>query len=121
MWAAWVVAAIALAAVTFMFRFLIALLREVLRSRRCRVQPFRMGAGIRGHRQSVGSARFDNDCHATERNGGISNLDCLEKEVHVKQAYGPGLIVLDVRPTSTRMVWRSISSTRNGIFRGHGL
>jgi hypothetical protein len=122
MWAAWVVAAIALVAVTFMLRFLIALLREGSRSSCYRAVPIRKEPGKQLHLiNPSGNADFDDDRCATEWNRGDYHLEFLENQCHVKENYSSDLIVLDVRLASAPMVWRSIYPGRGGIRQGHGL
>jgi hypothetical protein len=79
MWAAWIVAAIALAAVAFMLRFLIALLRESAPSVCYWVVP--------GHPEEL-----ENEKYAKEK----------------KEKFVSGLIALDVRPAACGTGWRSI-------------
>jgi len=124
MWEAWMVAAIALAAASFMIRFLIALLREGEPSVCYWVAPVR---GEIERETKTGEERnlgfpiriyADEDSRSIESDYGGYRLE-LEYENSAKE-YASGLIALDVPTVSASLGRRSI---RKGIdvFRERGI
>jgi hypothetical protein len=117
MWAAWMVAAVALAGVAFMLRFLAALLREGAPSVCYRVvmvdrkpekdEPLRALRGI----------RFGDDVRATTSDRGDYRGELSENEHYAKEKHTSGLIALDVRPVSERLGWRPVHASRDDGFR----
>jgi hypothetical protein len=120
MWTEWIVAAIALPAIAFMLRFLIALLRESAPSVCYWVVPVRRTPEKEGHLKVLHGIHFDDDCRAPESDQGDYRLELMENENHGKEESSSGLIALDVR-ASDSMGWRSIRSKRCYVFREHGL
>ena len=118
MWAAWVVAAIGLAAAAFMLRFLIALLRESAPSVCYWVVPVRRAPEKEGHLKVLHGVYFDDDCRATESDRGDYRWELTENENHEKEECSSVLIALDVR-ASDSMGWRSIHSKRCYVFGEH--
>src|ERR1700680_2761620 len=108
MWAAWAVAAIALAGATFMLRFLIALLREGAPSVCYWVGSIRREPEKERYLEFLSGIYVDEDCPATEGNCSAHYLELLEKENYAKEECSSGLIALDVRPVSGGLGWRSI-------------
>lgn len=109
MWAAWMVAAIALAAVAFMLRFLVALLREGAPCVCYWVVP------VRGEREGETlealSVRYvEDECRARDCDRSEYNLEFLENENEndAKQECVSDLIALNVRPASASLGRRSI-------------
>ncbi len=121
MWAAWIVAAIALAGAAFMLRFLIALLGEGAPSVCYWVVPVRRETEKNGHLGVLCGIYFDDDCRATESGRSAYRLELVENENYAKEEYSSDLIVLDVRPVSNRSRWRSIHPGRGYVFREHRL
>jgi hypothetical protein len=121
MWAAWVVAAIALAAAAFMLRFLIALLSEGAPSVCYWVVPVRREPQKEGHLEALSGICLDGSCRATESDRGDDRLGSLENENYAKEERSSGLIALDVRPVSDGLGWRSIHPRRSSVFREHRL
>jgi len=121
MWAAWVVAAIALAATAFMLRFLIALLRESAPSVYHWVVPVRREPEKEPDLKVLHGIYFDDDCRATAKDRGDYRLELTEKEHHAEEKCSSGLITLAVRPVPDNMVWRSIEPSRGNVFRGRRL
>ncbi len=120
MWAAWIVAAIALAGAAFMLRFLIALLGEGAPSVCYEVVPVRTEPEKNGHLGVLCGIYSDGDCRAIESGRGDSRLELVENENYAKEECS-GLIAIDVRPVSNRVGWRSIHPGRGYVFRGHRL
>lgn len=114
MWAAWIVAAIALAGAAFMLRFLIALLGEGAR-------PVRTEPEKKGHLRVLCGIYFDDDCRATESGRGDYRLELVENENYAKEECSSGLIAFDVRPVPNGFGWRSVHPGRGYIFRGRWL
>jgi hypothetical protein len=121
---AWVVAAIALAGVAFMLRFLKALLREGTPSVYYRIVPVLRepalrrtdtGRGTEKERDlgSLSDIYVDQDSFLTESDRGDYHLE-LENENRANE-YASGLISLDVRPASDSLGWRSIHPRRGYI------
>ena len=108
MFAAWVVAAIALAGAAFMLTFLIALLREGVPSVCYWVVPVDRESQKKEQIKVRRGIYVDDDCRATEWVGGGFDLEFLENEGHAKEDYDSGLIALDVRHVSARLGRRSI-------------
>jgi hypothetical protein len=117
MWPVWIVSAIVLAAVAFMLRFLIALLREGAPSVCYWVVPVRQKPGKHVQLKTLGGACFDDNRCATEYNRGDYYADFLENEGHAKEEHASDLIALDVRPASVHLGWRSIHPNRGNVFR----
>jgi hypothetical protein len=120
MWAAWVVAAIALAASAFMLRFLIALLSEGAPSICYWVVPVHRELQKEGHLEALSGIYLDGSCRAPEGKRRECYVDLLENEGYAKEC-DSGLIALDVRPVSARRVWRSSQPRRGYVFREHRL
>jgi hypothetical protein len=117
MWAAWVVAAIALAATAFMLRFLIALLRESAPSVCYWLVPVHRELEKEGELRVLRGIHFDDDCRAAESDRGDDRLELMENEHHASEHYAEekctsGLIALAVRPVPDYLVWRSIRPSR---------
>jgi hypothetical protein len=125
MWAAAMVAAITLAGVAFMLRFLMALLRESAPSVCHWVAPVRReierGTETKKERH-LGFPRgiyVDEASRSSESDHGDCCLE-LEKENGAKE-YASGLIALDVRPVSDGLGWRTIRSRGRKAFPPHRL
>jgi hypothetical protein len=113
MWAAWLVAAIDLAALAFMVRFLTALLREGAASVCYWVVPVRGEPEKYVPLKTLRIIYFDDDCRTTECHGGNYSLEFLENENYAKEECASGLSALSVRP---------VGSLRWGpVHRGRGL
>jgi hypothetical protein len=121
MWAAWVVAAIALAATAFLLRFLIALLRESAPPVCYWLVPVRREPGKKGHLKGVRGIYFDDDCRATESYCSDYRLELMGNEHHAEGKCASNLITLAVRPVPDNVVWRSIEPSRGNVFRGRWL
>src|SRR5271163_4123365 len=106
MWAAWVVAAIALAGAVFMLRFLMALLNEAAPSVCYWVVPVRSEPRIEEHPRGFRGVCVDDD-----------DVELLEHENYAKEKCSSSLIVLDVRSVSEGWVWRTIHPRRSSAFR----
>ena len=119
MWAAWVVAAIAVAGAAFMLRFLIALLSERTPSVCYWVVPVPRAPQKEVHLKALRGIYFDDDCRATESDRSACCLN-VENENYAKQKSDSGLIALDIRPIAG-LGWRSIHPGRGHIFREHRL
>ncbi|HWY22740.1 MAG TPA: hypothetical protein VNX26_16045 [Candidatus Acidoferrum sp.] len=119
MWAAWVVAAIALAAATFMLRFLIALLREGAPTVCYWIVPV-PGRPEKECHIVLSSIYADEDCCASEDRRS-DYYELLENENHVQDKSDSSLVALDVPRVSDRLGWRSIHSRRDYISREHRL
>jgi hypothetical protein len=120
MWAAWVIAAIALAAAAFMLRFLVALLRESAPSVCYWVVPVRREPEKEVHLKVRGDIYFDDEFCAMEWNRDDCHVEFLENG-HAEEKYDSGLISLDVHPASVRLGWRSSYSSGGSVFREHRL
>jgi hypothetical protein len=120
MWAAWVVAAIGLAAALFMLSFLMALLREGAPSVCYWVVPVRREARGQGPLGTILGARRSNyaedDWREPECNRSEYCVELLENENYAKEECSSGLIALDVRPASANLGWRSIRAGRPHVF-----
>jgi hypothetical protein len=121
MWAAWVVAAIALAATAFMLRFLMALLRESAPSVCYRLVAVRREPEKERHLKVLHGIYFDDDCRATESYYGDDCLELMENEHHAEEKWTSEFITLAVRPVPDNMVWRSVEPSRGNVFRGRWL
>jgi len=119
MWAAWVVAAIALAGAAFMLRFLMALLREGPPSVCYWVVPVRRAPEKGCHLIALRGIYFDDDCRAM-RGGSTCSGELLENEKYANGKVSSGLIAFDVRSIAG-FDSRSIHPRRGQIFRGHWL
>jgi hypothetical protein len=120
MWAAWVVAAVALAATAFMLRFLIALLRESAPSVCYWLVAVRREPEKERHLKVLHGIYFDDDCRATVSDHGDYRLELMENEHHAEEKCSSGLITLAVRPVPDNVVWRSGQPSRGNVFRGRG-
>lgn len=120
MWPAWVIAAIALAGAAFMFRFLIALLREGAPSVCFWVVPVRRTPEKEVHLKALRGIYFDDDCRAAENHHSAGCVELLENENHAKEKLSSGLIALDIRSIAG-VDSRSIHPKRGHIFREHRL
>jgi hypothetical protein len=118
MWAAWVVAAVALAGAAFMLRFLIALLREGAPTVCYWVVAVRRGPEKELQLKALGGIYFDDEYDTAEWNRDECVLEFLENG-HAKEEYDSGLINLDV--AGPRLGGRSIDSSGSHIFREHRL
>jgi hypothetical protein len=117
MWAPCLVAGIALSAVAFMLRFLVALLREEAPSVCYRVvmvgrepkknEPLRVLRGI----------CFDDDGRTTESNRGGYRSELSENEHDAKEKRAAGLVAFGVHPNLVGGRWRSIQLKRGYVFR----
>jgi hypothetical protein len=117
MWATWVVAVVALAAVAFMLRFLTALLREGAPSVCYRVvmvgselekdEPLRVPRGI----------YFDDDGRATESDRGDYRCELLENEHHAEEKRTARFVALGVHPVFVGWSRRSIHPKPDDRFR----
>jgi|HubBroStandDraft_6_1064221.scaffolds.fasta_scaffold172939_2 hypothetical protein len=121
MWAACVVAAIALSAAVFMLRFLVALLREGAPSACYWVVPIRRETGAKKRRRLEFPSRIhvDGDFCRTESDNGDYYRE-LENENRAKEC-ASGLIAIDVCSISDGLGWRSIRSRGGNIFQQHRL
>jgi hypothetical protein len=119
MWAALVVAAVALAALAFMLMFLIALLRDGAPSVCYWAVPVRREL-YRPVHGALSANCVEDDCRALECNRGEYDVELLEKENYAKAECSSGLIALDV-PASDGLGWRSIRQRRGSVFRQHRL
>jgi hypothetical protein len=121
MWAAWVVAAIALAATAFMLRFLIALLRESVPSVSYWLIPVGCEPEKERHLKVLRGIYFDDDCRAIVGDHGDDRLESMENEHDAEEECPSGLITLAVRPVPDNVVRRSIEPSRGNVFRGRWL
>jgi hypothetical protein len=121
MWAAWAVAAIALAGAGFMLWFLMALLRECAPSVRYWVAPVRREPEKERHHGNLGGIYVREDRSATEAGGGDYRLGLAGHENYAKEECCTSLIALDVRPVSEGWGGRSIYSKRGYVFPPHRL
>jgi hypothetical protein len=121
MWATWVVAAIALAAATFMVRFLIVLLREGAPLVCYWVVPVRGRPGKGCHLSVLRGIYVGEDCRAPEHKPGDYYAESLENENYAKEEGSSGLIALDARAISNSLGWRSIHPGRGNVFRENRL
>ncbi len=124
MWAAAMVAAIALTGVAFMLRFLMALLLESAPSVCYWVIPVRREIERETETEKERNHGFpsiyvDQDSRSAESGSGDYYLE-LENENRAKE-YASDLIVLDVRPVSDGLGWRSIRSRGRNAFHQHWL
>jgi hypothetical protein len=124
MWAAGMVAAIALVGVAFMLMFLMALLRESAPSVCYWVVPLRAIERATGTKKErdLGfptSSYVDEYPRWTESDHGDYCPE-LENENRAKE-YASGLIALDVGPVSDGSGWRSIRSRGRNAFPQHRL
>ena len=117
MWAAWAVAAIALAATAFMLRFLIALLSENAPSVCYWLVPVRREPEKEQDLKVLHGIYFDDDCRATASDHGDYSLELMENEHHAKEKCTSGLITLSVRPVPDNVVWRSDQPSRSNVSR----
>jgi|HubBroStandDraft_2_1064218.scaffolds.fasta_scaffold05742_2 hypothetical protein len=117
MWAAWAVAAIALAATAFMLRFLIALLSENAPSVCYWLAPVRREPEKEPDFKVLHGIYFDDDCRATASDHGDYRLELMENEHHAKEKCTSGLITLSVRPVPDNVVWRSDQPSRSNVSR----
>ena len=119
MWAACLVAAIALSAVAFMLRFLRALLREGVPSVCYWVAPVRREIERETETEKernlgfTGCIYVDEDFSSTESDYGDYYLE-LENENSAKE-YASGLIALDVHLVCDGLGWRSIRSVPSRV------
>jgi hypothetical protein len=120
-WAAWVIATIALVAIAFMLWFLIALLRESAPSVCYWVVPTHPELKKEGHLNVLSGIYFDDDCGATKSGRGDYGLELMENENYGKEKRASDLIALDVRVASDGLGWRSIHPKRGYFFRQHRL
>ena len=121
MWAAWIVAAIALAATVFMLMFLIALLRESAPSVCYWVVPVCREVEKEKHLKVLRGIYFDDDCPATESDCGDYRLELMENEHHAEEKCASDLIAIAVRPVPHNVVWRSIEPNPSNVLRGRRL
>jgi hypothetical protein len=123
MWAAWVVAAIALAGAGFMLWFLMALLRECAPSGRYWVAPVRRERKKERHLGKLGGIYVRENSRAAETGGGEGDyrLGLVGIENHAKEECASSLVTLDVRPVSEGLGGRSIHSKRGYVFPPHRL
>jgi hypothetical protein len=121
MWAAWVVAAIALAGAAFMLRFLIALLSEAAPSVWYWVVPVRREPEKERHLRVLRDIYSDDHCRATESGCGDYRLELMENKHHADEERTSGLIALTVRPVPDNVVWRSIQPSRGNVSLGRWL
>jgi hypothetical protein len=114
------IAAIALAGITFMLRFLIALLREgppsvcywVVPSslRLLGREPLRMIHLVQS------SSHAGSGWRESESDDGEYGKELLENENYAKEECTTALIALDVRPACSGLGWRSIHPSRGYVF-----
>jgi hypothetical protein len=117
MWAAWVVATIALAGAAFMLRFLMALLREGPPSVCYWVVPMRRAPEKECRLKALRGIYFDDDCRAA-RDGSACCGELLENENYAREEVSSGFTAFDVRPIAV-VDSRSIHPRRGHIFREH--
>jgi len=117
MWAAWIVAAIALAAATFMLGFLIALLREGAPTVCYWILPVH-GRPDKGRHLTVLSGIYaDKDCRVAEDEERCDYyVELLENENYAQEESDSSLIALDIPDVSDRLGWRSVHPGRGFIF-----
>jgi hypothetical protein len=118
MLAAWVLAAIALAAIAFMLSFLIALLRESAPSVSYWVVPVRREPEKEEHLRILRGIDFDDAGRATTSDD--YRLQLMEND-HAEEKCTSGLIARAVRPTPYNVVWRSVDPRRGNVVRGRRL
>lgn len=121
MWAAWVIAAIALAATAFMFRFLIALLLESAPSVCYWLVPIRREPEKEPDLKVLHGIYFDDDCRVTASDHGDYRLELMENEHHAEEKCASDLIALAVSPIPHNVVWRPIEPNPGNAFRGRRL
>jgi len=108
MWAAWIVAAIGLAGVTFMLRFLVALLGEGRRWFASGLFPVRGRPERVRHLEVLRGIYVDENYRATE---GDRRLGVLEND-YAKEESDSGFIGLDVPHIADGLGWRPVHSRR---------
>lgn len=106
-----VVAAIGFAAVVFMLRFLIALLREAPPAVCYWVVPVRQNPE-RTVLQCWSGNYVDDDCRQEAWKRGHDRVELLENENHEKEWRGSSPIAFDVRTIPGRLGWRAIDPKR---------
>lgn len=116
MWVPITLTAIALIGTGFMVWFLIGLLREWGTVVCNWIVPARRGPEKRRHLEVLHRIYADKDCRAPEGKRSDYYVELLENEGHAKK-YASGLIVLDVRPMSANLRWRSIRPSQLHTFR----
>jgi hypothetical protein len=109
MFAASVVAVVALAAVGFMLWFLTALLSEGAPSVCYWAVPVSRELKKEEQPKVLRGVYFDDDCLARENERGDHRV---ENEYHAKEKCTSGLIALDVRPVSDSLGWGSVHARR---------
>ena len=109
MWAAWIVAAIGLAGVTFMLRFLVALVREGQRRSATALFPDHGRPEKKRHLGVLRSIYVDENYRATE---GDRRLELSENENDAKEECNSGLIGLHVPHIADGLGWRPVHSRR---------
>ncbi len=119
MWAAWVVAAIALAAAAFMLRFLMALLREGAPSVCYWVVPVRREPEKEKTLKFCAASILTTIAARQQATVGDYRLELMENEHHAEEKCASDLIALDVRPVSDNVGWRPIQPSTGNAFRGH--
>jgi hypothetical protein len=120
MWAAWIVAAVALLAAAFMLRVLVAFLSERPPSVFYWVVPVR-SEGHRGMFEAWSANYVEVDCQTAECDSREYYDELLENGNYAKQECSSGLIVFNVRAVSDGLGWRSIPTKRGHVFREHRL
>jgi hypothetical protein len=111
MWAAWLIAAIALAAAVFMLRFLIALRREGAPSVCYWVVPV-LGRPEKESDLKVRGIYVDEDCRVPEDTRSNYYLEFLEDENYAQEECDSSLIALYVPHVSDRLGWRPVHPSR---------
>jgi hypothetical protein len=119
MWAAWIVAAIALAGAAFMLRVLIAFLGERAPS----VCYWVVSARTETLREVVGawSDEYVEEEYRTEECKRGEYEESLENGNYAKKECSSGLIGFDVRPVHGGLGFRSIRPRPRYVFREHRL
>ena len=120
MWAAWIVATIALTGAAFMLRVLIAFLGERAPSICYWVVPARTEA-VRKVVRAWSDGYVEDDYETAECKCGEYYEELLENGNYAKKEFSSGLIALDVRPVSRGLGWRSIRPRPGYVFREHRL
>jgi len=118
MWATWVVAAVALAAVAFMLRFLTALLHESARTVCFWTVPVRRETEEEEHLGVLAAGvNFDDHGRAMESDHGDYRWELLENEHHAKAKCTAVLVAFGVHPVSDLLDPRPIHPKRGYVFR----
>jgi hypothetical protein len=117
MWAAWVVAAIGMAASAFMLGFLIALLREGAPSVCYWIIPV-SGRAEKGCADKVVSSIYvDEGYYAPENPRSVCYAKILENKNYAHEECDSSLMDLDVPNISDSLGWRAVRPRGGSVFR----